>query len=98
LAIGERLDGPIFLRRDRQRMDHHCAGRIVRRLARRAGLDKRSARTPCATHVPDGAPTRGGSASSSPKQPPRRIDVAEALNVTLALPRPTASRICVVFR
>ena len=40
LAIGERLDGPIFLRPDGQRMDRHCASRIVRRVARRAGVDK----------------------------------------------------------
>jgi integrase/recombinase XerD len=40
LAIGERLDGPIFLRPDGQRMDRHCASRIVRRVARRAGIDK----------------------------------------------------------
>jgi hypothetical protein len=37
LAIGERLDGPIFLRPDGQRMDRRCASRIVRRIARRAG-------------------------------------------------------------
>jgi site-specific recombinase XerD len=41
LAIGERVEGPIFLRTDGQRMDRHCAGRIVRRVARRAGLDKK---------------------------------------------------------
>ena len=40
LAIGERAEGPIFLRPDAQRMDRHCAGRIVHRVARRAGLDK----------------------------------------------------------
>jgi site-specific recombinase XerD len=40
LAIGERLEGPIFLRADGRRMDRHCAGRIVRRVARRAGLGK----------------------------------------------------------
>jgi integrase/recombinase XerD len=40
LAIGERLDGPVFLRRDGHRMDRHCASRIVRRVARRAGIDK----------------------------------------------------------
>ena len=40
LAIGERLEGPIFRRADGERMDRHCAGRIVRRLAKRAGLDK----------------------------------------------------------
>jgi integrase/recombinase XerD len=41
LAIGERADGPIFLRADGARMDRHAAGRIVRRVARRAGLDKK---------------------------------------------------------
>ena len=37
LAVGERLDGPIFRRADGQRMDRHSAGRIVRR----AGLAKK---------------------------------------------------------
>jgi integrase/recombinase XerD len=41
LAIGERPDGPIFLRADGQRMDRHAAGRVVRRIARRAGLHKK---------------------------------------------------------
>ncbi len=40
LAIGERFNGPIFLRTDGHRMDHHCASRIVRRVARRAGVDE----------------------------------------------------------
>jgi integrase/recombinase XerD len=40
LAIGERPDGPIFLRPGGQRMDRHCASRIVRRVARRAGVNK----------------------------------------------------------
>jgi site-specific recombinase XerD len=41
LAISERVDGPIFLRADGQRMDRHCGGRTVRRVARRAGLNKK---------------------------------------------------------
>jgi integrase/recombinase XerD len=40
LAIGDRLEGPIFLGSDAQRLDRHAAWRIVRRLARRAGIDK----------------------------------------------------------
>ena len=40
LAIGERLAGPIFVGANGQRMDRHGAGRIVRRVARRAGIDK----------------------------------------------------------
>ena len=41
LAIGERIDGPIFLGPDGQRLDRHAAGRIVRRVARRAGITKK---------------------------------------------------------
>ena len=37
LAIGERSEGPIFLAADGRRLDRHGAGRIVRRIARRAG-------------------------------------------------------------
>ena len=40
LAIGERIEGPIFLGHDRQRLDRHAAWRIVRRLARKAGINK----------------------------------------------------------
>jgi integrase/recombinase XerD len=41
LAVGERCDGPIFVGVDGQRIDRHAAGRIVRRIARRAGIAKR---------------------------------------------------------
>jgi integrase/recombinase XerD len=41
LAIGERCEGPIFLTAAGQRLDRHGAGRIVRRVARRAGLSKK---------------------------------------------------------
>ena len=40
LAIGERIEGPIFLTADGRRLDRHGAGRIVRRTARRAGITK----------------------------------------------------------
>jgi len=41
LYIGERTSGPIFLNLDgTQRLDRHGAARIVRRLTRRAGIDK----------------------------------------------------------
>ncbi|HEY3034231.1 MAG TPA: tyrosine-type recombinase/integrase [Streptosporangiaceae bacterium] len=39
-AIGERTRGPVFLAADRRRLDRHGAGRIVRRIARRAGIAK----------------------------------------------------------
>ena len=40
LATGERTDGPIFLAADGRRLDRHGAGRIVRKVARRAGITK----------------------------------------------------------
>jgi len=40
LAVGDREDGPIFLNSDGGRMDRHHAARIVKRLAKRAGIDK----------------------------------------------------------
>ena len=41
LVVGERCDGPIFVGVDGRRIDRHTAGRIVRRMARRAGIAKR---------------------------------------------------------
>jgi integrase/recombinase XerD len=42
LYIGERTSGPIFLNVDgTRRLDRHAAARIVRRLAKAAGIDKR---------------------------------------------------------
>jgi len=40
LAIGERAAGPIFTNVDGQRLDRHGAARLVRRVARRAGVAK----------------------------------------------------------
>jgi integrase/recombinase XerD len=40
LAVGERVDGPIFCGPDGQRLDRHGAARIVRRVAIRAGITK----------------------------------------------------------
>ena len=39
-AIGERLAGPNFIRPAGRRFDCQAAGRIVRRVARRAGINK----------------------------------------------------------
>ena len=40
LALGERTDGPVFLAGDWRRLDRHGAGRLVRKVARRAGIAK----------------------------------------------------------
>lgn len=39
-AVGERTEGPIFLNHEGHRMNRHQASRVVRRLARHAGIDK----------------------------------------------------------
>jgi integrase len=41
LVVGERCEGPIFVGANGMRIDRHAAGRIVRRIARRAGIAKR---------------------------------------------------------
>ena len=41
LAIGERCEAPTFVTAAGERLDRHGAGRIVRRVARRAGLAKK---------------------------------------------------------
>jgi integrase len=40
LAIGERAKGPIFVADSGDRMNRHQAARVVRRLARHAGIEK----------------------------------------------------------
>ena len=40
LAIGERTGGTVFLGADGRRLDRHGAGRLVRKVARRAGITK----------------------------------------------------------
>ena len=40
LATSERCDGPVCLTEDGRRLDRHGAGRIVRKVARRAGITK----------------------------------------------------------
>ncbi|HXL92512.1 MAG TPA: hypothetical protein VN969_26555 [Streptosporangiaceae bacterium] len=40
LAVGERGERPIFLTAGGRRLDRHGGGRIVRRIARRAGITK----------------------------------------------------------
>jgi len=40
IATGERLAGPVLLSRSGKRLDRHGATRIVRRVARKAGITK----------------------------------------------------------
>jgi site-specific recombinase XerD len=51
LVGGERCAGPIFVTTNAERIDRHAAGRIVRRIARRAGIAKRWDRTRSATRI-----------------------------------------------
>jgi integrase/recombinase XerD len=69
LAVGERGEGPIFCGADGSRLDRHAASRIVRRIARRAGLTKRVGPTRCDTRS---SPPRSTPASrcATSKRPP----------------------------
>jgi len=69
LAIEERTDGPVFLAADGRRLDRHGAGRIVRKVARRAGIAK--AVTPhTLRHVFITAVWTPGSRGATCKRPP----------------------------
>jgi hypothetical protein len=95
LAIGERLDGPIFLTDNGQRLDRHGAGRIVRRIARRAGITNQSDPTPCATRSPQ--PWTQASHCATSRRPPhtqthgRQCATTEHASASTATP-PTSSR------
>ena len=89
LAIGERVEGPIFLGHDGQRLDRHAAWRIVRRLARQAGINKpvgphtlRHAFITAASRCRRPAPRRPGS------RQPRRSPHDDALRPRPRVPRP----------
>jgi site-specific recombinase XerD len=69
LAVGERSEGPIFLGPDGDRLDRHAAARIVRRVARRAGIAKRVDPTPCVTRSSP-PPSTQASPSAMSKKPP----------------------------
>jgi integrase/recombinase XerD len=76
LAIGERPGGPVFLAADGRRLDRHGAGRIVRRTARRAGINKivtphtlRHAFITAATSLDAGVPLRDVQEAASHADP-----------------------------
>jgi hypothetical protein len=72
LAVGERVDGPVFLTSDGRRQDRYGAARIVRRVACRAGITNRSDRTPCGTHSSP-PPSTPGSRSAMSRKLPRML-------------------------
>jgi len=62
LAVGERVDGPIFCGPDGQRLDRHGAARVVRRVASRAGISKPGRAAHLAARVHHRGAGRRGSA------------------------------------
>ena len=70
LAVGERVDGPIFCGPDGQRLDRHGAARVVRRVAAVPGSPSRSGRTRCGTRSSP-PPSTPGSRSGTCRKPPR---------------------------
>jgi Phage integrase family len=72
LAIAERTDGPVFLAADGRRLDRHGARRIVRKVARRAGIGK--AVTPhTLRHASPPRSTRGSRCATCKRRPLMRI-------------------------
>jgi integrase len=89
LHIGDRTMGPIFLGAEGGRMDRYCADRMVERLVKRAGIDKRisphSLRHSFITAALDaGVPLRDVQESASV----RRSQDDDALRPRPAEPRP----------
>jgi hypothetical protein len=70
LAVGQRVDGPVFLTPDGQRLDRHGAARAVRRVARRAGITK-PVGPHTLRHVFITAALDAGSRSATSRKPPR---------------------------
>jgi integrase/recombinase XerD len=71
LAIGGRAAGPIFTASDGLRLDRHGAARIVRRVARRAGIAKPiGPHTPCATRSSPPPSTPASHYATSKRPPP----------------------------
>jgi integrase/recombinase XerD len=73
-GIAERTGGPVFLAADGRRLDRHGAGRIVRKVARRAGIAKavtpHTLRHAFITAAPVWTP---GSRCAMSKGPPRTL-------------------------
>jgi integrase len=96
LAIGERVERPIFLARDGERLHRHTAWRIVRRLARKAGINK-----PVGPHTfrrafITAALDAGSRSETSKRQPAtpipeRRCTTTERGSLWIGMP-PTSSR------
>jgi integrase len=99
LATGERCDGPVFLTADGRRLDRHGAGRIVRKIARRAGITKpvgpHTLRHPFITAALDaGVPLRDVQEAASHADPRTtiRYDNSQKLHQTDEKPQVSRSR------
>jgi integrase/recombinase XerD len=94
-AVGERTNGPLLARSDGSRLDRHTAGRIVRRLARRAGIDKaispHSLRHAAITAAHSTATPPTSSPPTSP-EPPAHADKCSRHGCRV--PSPRGSRDC----
>ncbi len=89
LYIGERETGPIFMNHDRtRRLDRHASARIVRRLAKRAGIDQAHLAPLAAALVHHRRPRRRRPTSRRPRSRiARRPENDDAIR-----PRPRISR------
>ena len=97
LAIGERIDGPIFLAANGHRLDRHAAWRIVRRLARKAGINKPVGLTRCATPSSRTRRRRPAARRAGGRQPRRSENHDAPLRARVSLDR-HATYVVAAFR
>jgi integrase/recombinase XerD len=95
LALGERLDGPVFLAAEGRRLDRHGAGRIVRKTARRAGIAKavtpHTLRHAFITSLDAGVPLRDVQEAASHPDPRTTMRMIAPAAAWTGMP-PTSSR------
>lgn len=99
LYIGERTMGPIFLGVEGGRMDRYCADRMVKRLVKRVGIDKRisphSLRHSFTTAAPVSTPASHCATSKRPHPTPtpaRRCATTGHAAASIATPRTSCRR------
>ncbi len=70
LAVDERCEGPVFLGSEGRRLDRHGAARVVRRVARRAGIARQLGRTRSGTRSSQPRLTQGCPSATFRRRPP----------------------------
>jgi hypothetical protein len=78
-----KTDGPIFVTADGRRLDRHGAGRIVRRIARQAGIGKPVGPEAVGRHPPGLAGRIGADITDSDAKAPREPPICTAFTLII---------------